>query len=443
MKKIVVLGAGVSGLGAARLAKAKGYEVFVSDFGKIKESTRNVLTRSEIEWEEGKHSFDRILDAFTIIKSPGIPENIPVLKEAGMKGIPVISEIEFASGFATGKIIAITGSNGKTTTTMLTGHILRNAGIDVAVAGNIGTGMAEILLKRDPDWWVLELSSFQLDGMVNFKPDIAVLLNITPDHLDRYNYSFDAYARSKMKLVENQDEDDAFIYNLDDPVIGKMLENTVIKAKQYPFSLEKKVNKGAYLNNETVIININQKLTMSLHEIALKGRHNTYNTMAAGIAANLVEIRKENIRESLSDFKNIPHRLEFVGKVNDIEFINDSKATNINSTWYALDTVKGPLVWIVGGIDKGNDYSLIEKMVADKVTAIVCLGKDNRKIIEAFEDIIEPIEEASSAKEAVYKAYYLARPGETVLLSPACASFDLFDSYEDRGNQFKAAVKSL
>ena len=436
MMRIAVLGAGESGVGAAKLAKIKGYQVFVSDNGKIKKGARNVLSNHEIEWEENKHTESLILNADEIIKSPGIPDDVPLLIKAREKGIPVISEIEFAYRYTDAKIIAITGSNGKTTTTMLTYHILKNAGRDVEMAGNVGKSMAGLLVDHDPDILVLELSSFQLDGMVDFKPNIAILMNITPDHLDRYDYKFENYIDSKMKLVKNQGPEDAFIYNADDEVILNAMEKLEIHSKKYPFSLEQKVEKGAYIENETVIINLKQKITMSLHKIALQGKHNTYNTMASGIAANLVEIRKENIRESLSDFKNIPHRLEHVGKVNGIEFINDSKATNINSTWYALDTIKGPLVWIVGGIDKGNNYAMIEKMVAEKVKAIVCLGKDNKKIIEAFEDIIEPIEEASSAEEAVSKAYYLARPGEKVLLSPACASFDLFESYEDRGDKF-------
>jgi UDP-N-acetylmuramoylalanine--D-glutamate ligase len=443
MKRLVVLGAGESGLGAARLAKIKGYQVFVSDKGKIKKDTQSVLTNYEIEWEEGKHSESLILNADEIVKSPGIPDDVPLLIKARKKGIPVISEIEFAYRFTDATIIAITGSNGKTTTTMLTYHIFKNAGKDVAMAGNVGKSMAGLLVDEDPEYLVLELSSFQLDGIIEFKPDIAILLNITPDHLDRYDYKFENYINSKLKLIQNQAKDDVLIYNADDEIIGEAMKKLDIHSKKYPFSLTKKIKKGAYTKNETVIFNIKQKFTMSLHKIALQGKHNTYNTMASGIASNLLDIRKENIRESLSDFKNIPHRLEFVGKVNGIDFINDSKATNINSTWYALDTLKGPMIWIVGGIDKGNNYGMIERMVAEKVKAIVCLGKDNKKIIDAFEDIIEPIVEASSAEEAVSKAYYLARPGEKVLLSPACASFDLFESYEDRGDKFKSAVKSI
>ena len=443
MKRIVLLGAGESGVGAARLAKIKGYQVFVSDRGKIKKDAQSVLTNHEIEWEEGKHSESLILNADEIIKSPGIPDDVPLLIKARKKKIPVISEIEFAYRFTNAKIIAITGSNGKTTTTMLTHHIFKNAGKDVGMAGNIGKSLAGLLVDRDPEYLVLELSSFQLDGIIDFKPDIAILLNITPDHLDRYDYKFENYIDSKMKLIQNQGENDVLIYNADDQVIEEAMKKLIIRSKKYPFSLTKKIEEGAYTKNETVIFNIKQQFTMSLHKIALQGKHNTYNTMASGIASNLADIRKENIRESLSDFKNIPHRLEFVGKVNGIDFINDSKATNINSTWYALDTIKGPLVWIVGGIDKGNNYAMIERMVAEKVKAIVCLGKDNKKIIDAFEDIIEPIVEAASAEEAVSRAYYLARPGETVLLSPACASFDLFESYEDRGDKFKKAVKSI
>jgi len=311
------------------------------------------------------------------------------------------------------------------------------------MAGNVGESMAAMIAEGDKEYLILELSSFQLDDIIDFKPDIAVLLNITPDHLDRYEYDFQKYVNSKMQIVKNQTEEDIFIYNFDDEVIGEEIRKRNCPSKLYPISLNTEVDPGAYLKNETIIFNNKQQFTMSIHEIALKGKHNTYNSMASGIAASLVNIRKETIKESLSDFQNIPHRLEFVSKVNGVEFYNDSKATNINSTWYALETMEGPLVWIVGGVDKGNDYSMIKKMVSDKVTAIVCLGKDNKKIIEAFEDVIEPIEFALSAEEAVQKAYELARNGEKVLLSPACASFDLFESYEDRGNKFKKAVKAL
>lgn len=442
-KKLVILGAGVSGVGAARLAKKEGFEVFLSEKGSISEKTKNVLESIEIEWEEGSHDQDRILQADKVVKSPGIPGEVPLIKAIREKGIPIVSEIEFASKYTKAKIIAITGSNGKTTTTMLTNHIFKKAGLNVGMAGNIGDSLAAMLVEGDKEYIILELSSFQLDDIIDFKPDIAVLLNITPDHLDRYHYEFQNYVDAKFRIIENQSSDDVFIYNFDDPVIREELQKRSIPSKMYPFSLKEEVEIGAYVKNETIIINNKQSFTMSIHEIALKGSHNTYNSMASSIAGSLVNIRKETIKESLSDFQNIPHRLEFVSKVNGVEFYNDSKATNINSTWYALETMEGPLVWIVGGIDKGNDYSMISKMVSEKVSSIVCLGKDNQKILDAFEDIIEPIEFALSAEEAVHKAYELARNGEKVLLSPACASFDLFESYEDRGDKFKKAVKSL
>lgn len=443
-KKLVVLGAGISGVGAARLAKIKGFEVFVSDSGKISEEAKNVLTHNEIEWEEGSHDENKILNADEIIKSPGIPEKAPLIKKIRSANIPVISEIELAYRYTKATIIAITGSNGKTTTTMLCNHIFQNAGLNVGMAGNVGESLAGMLIDGDKEYFILELSSFQLDDIVDFKPDIAILLNITPDHLDRYDYDFQNYIDSKFQLIKNQDENDAFIYNLDDEVMEKEIKKRNIPSKLLPFSLLQEVDSGAFLDKETIIINSNkQQFTMSIHEIALKGKHNTYNSMASGIAGSLVNIRKETIKESLSDFQNIPHRMEFVAKVNGVEFFNDSKATNINSTWYALETIEGPIVWIVGGVDKGNDYSMIQAMVSEKVNSIVCLGVDNEKILEAFEDIIEPIEFAKTAEEAVAKAYELARNGEKVLLSPACASFDLFESYEDRGDKFKSAVKAL
>jgi UDP-N-acetylmuramoylalanine--D-glutamate ligase len=443
-KKLVVLGAGISGVGAAKLAQVKGFDVFVSDSGKISEKAKKILTDLHIEWEEGSHDEERILAADEVIKSPGIPEKAPLIKKLRAASISIISEIEFAYRYTKATIIAITGSNGKTTTTMLTGHMFKKAGLDVGVAGNVGESFAGMLAEGDKAYFVLELSSFQLDDIVDFKPNIAILLNITPDHLDRYNYDFQNYIYSKMNIIRNQDEHDAFIYNLDDEVIAKEIQKRNIPSKLWPFSLTQEVERGAYLSNETIIINsYKQQITMSIHEIALKGKHNTYNSMASGIAGSLVNIRKEAIKESLSDFQNIPHRMEFVAKVNGVEFYNDSKATNINSTWYALETMEGPLVWIVGGVDKGNDYSMIQKMVSEKVNSIVCLGVDNKKILEAFEDVIEPIEFALSAEEAVQKAYELARNGEKVLLSPACASFDLFESYEDRGDKFKKAVKAL
>lgn len=442
-KKVSVLGAGISGVGAARLAKIKGFEVFVSDSRSIDEKTKDVLTHNEIEWEEGGHDEARILKSDEVIKSPGIPEKAALIQKLRKASVPIISEIEFAYRYTNAKIIAISGSNGKTTTTMLCDHMFQKAKLDVGMAGNVGVSMAGMIADRDRDYFILEISSFQLDDIVDFRPDIAILLNITPDHLDRYEYDFQKYVDSKFRLIENQTENDVFIYNLDDEVITQEIKKRNIPSKFYPFSLLKKVENGAYTINESIIINNKQQIIMSIHEIALQGKHNTYNTMASGIAGSLADIRKETIKESLSDFQNIPHRLEFVSKVNGVEFYNDSKATNINSTWYALETMKGPLVWIVGGIDKGNDYSMIQKMVSEKVNSIVCLGKDNKKILEAFEDIIEPIEFALSAEEAVMKAYELARNGEKVLLSPACASFDLFESYEERGNEFKKAVKAL
>jgi UDP-N-acetylmuramoylalanine--D-glutamate ligase len=443
-KRLVVLGAGISGVGAAKLAKIKGFEVFLSDSGKIPEETKNVLAHLEIDWEEGSHDEERILQADEIVKSPGIPEKAALIKKCRAASIPVISEIEFAYRYTKATIIGITGSNGKTTTTMLCYHMFKKAGLNVGMAGNVGTSMAEMLAEGDRDFLILELSSFQLDDIIDFRPDIAILLNITPDHLDRYNYDFQQYVDSKMKIIKNQSESDVFIYNLDDEVITNEIKKRNIQSQLLPFSLSKELETGAYFNKETIIINSNkQQITMSIHEIALKGKHNTYNSMASSIAGSLVGIRKETIKESLSDFQNIPHRMEFVAKVNDVEFYNDSKATNINSTWYALETMDGPIVWIVGGVDKGNDYSMIRDMVSDKVSSIVCLGVDNKKILEAFEDVIEPIEFALSAEEAVQKAYELARNGEKVLLSPACASFDLFESYEDRGNKFKNAVKAL
>ena len=440
--RIAILGGGESGVGAACLAKQKGFEVFLSDAGRLKQGNKDVLNKFEIEWEEGSHDVERILQSDEVIKSPGIPGTIDLIQKIIANGIPVISEIEFASRFTKAKIIAITGSNGKTTTTLLTNHIFAKAGLDVAMAGNVGNSMAAMLLERDYKYLILELSSFQLDDIKDFKADIAILLNITPDHLDRYDYDFQKYVDAKVRIIENQGPKDAFIYNFDDPVIQEELSKRKIPSRRFPFSLHDEV-KGAYVHNESIIINNKQSFTMSIHEIALKGKHNTYNSMASSIAGSLVNIRKEAIKESLSDFQNIPHRLEFVSKVNGVEFYNDSKATNINSTWYALETMEGPLVWIVGGVDKGNDYSMIADMVSEKVNAIVCLGKDNSKILDSFEDIIEPIEFALSAEEAVRKSYELARNGEKVLLSPACASFDLFESYEERGEKFKQAVRAL
>ena len=445
MQKLIVLGAGESGVGAGHLGKVKGWEVFLSDKGSIKEKYKNVLTNLEIEFEEGKHTSEKILQAGLIVKSPGIPEDIPLVVEAREKGIKVVSEIEFAAKYSKAKLIGITGSNGKTTTATLTQHILKNAGLNSVLAGNIGNSMAaEIAKGNDPDFFVLELSSFQLDGMVKTKLDIAVLLNITEDHLDRYQYVFQNYIDSKFRIIQNQKANDAFIYCADDEVIQKQMEGLELTQKLFPFSLKTQVQQGAEISNNQLNIKVNQiNCTMSIQNLALQGKHNIYNSMAAGVAARILEIRKDVIRDSLSDFESIEHRLETVVTVYGVDYINDSKATNINSTWYALETIDKKIVWIVGGVDKGNDYSILAEIVKEKVKAIVCLGKDNAKIIEAFKGDIETIVEANNMTEAVGYSYQLASKDEVVLLSPACASFDLFDNYEDRGRQFKEAVRSL
>jgi len=432
------------------LAKAKGVDVFVSDFGKIKKSYQQELEDNNIEFEHQKHTESKILSADLIIKSPGIPETAPIVVKALAKGIKVISEIEFAGYYTNAKMISITGSNGKTTTTLMIHHILKNAGINASLAGNIGQSLARQVVEDTTEIYVLELSSFQLDGMFEFKADIAILLNITPDHLDRYEYSMQKYTDSKFRVIQNLTEADHFIYNADDEIIINEIEKREIKAKFLPFSIEKTENMVAYINNNQnqsdsnqVIINLKPKFIMSIHDLALKGKHNVQNSLASGIAAKILEIRNESVRDSLSDFKNVEHRLEFVAKVNGIEFINDSKATNVNSTWYALESMEQKTVWIVGGVDKGNDYDSLTELVKDNVSAIVCLGEDNAKIIETFSDLVDEIVETSSAFEAVTHAYRLAKKEQTVLLSPACASFDLFESYEDRGKQFKRAVRNL
>lgn len=440
---IVILGAGESGVGTAILAQKEGWSVFVSDFGGIAAEHKSTLNDLGIEFEYGQHTLEKILAATLCVKSPGIPEKAAPVKALLEKGVKVISEIEFAGYYNTAKTICITGSNGKTTTTLLTHHILKNAGINVGLAGNIGESFAKQVARETYDWYVLELSSFQLDGMFDFKADIAILLNITPDHLDRYEYEMQNYVNSKMRIVQNQGAGDWFIYNYDDPIIRKEVESRGIQSRIAPFSLEKIIEEGGYLNKEQITININQQFTMSIHDLALKGKHNAQNSLASGIASRVLEIRKESIRESLSDFVNVEHRLEFVAKVHGIEFINDSKATNVNSTWFALESMDKPTVWIVGGVDKGNDYSELHALVRDKVKAIICLGKDNGKIIEAFQGAVETIVEASTALEAVAYGYRLATKNETVLLSPACASFDLFENYEHRGNEFKKAVRAL
>lgn len=444
LQKLIILGAGESGVGAAILGKAKGYDVFVSDAAVIKPSFQEELQAAQIDFESGQHSMPRILAADLIIKSPGIPEKTALMQAIREQGIKVISEIEFGGYFSKAKHICITGSNGKTTTTMLCYHILKKAGLNVGLAGNVGQSFAKQVATENFDFYVLELSSFQLDDMFNFKADIAILTNITPDHLDRYHYELQNYVAAKFRILQNQTAADYFIYNADDPIIAAQLQKSNTQAQLRPFSMKQTIEEGAYATSEQLNININkQQLTMSIHELALKGKHNTQNALAAGIAARLVEIRTDLVRESLEDFVNVEHRMEFVAKVNGIEFVNDSKATNINAAWFALESMDKPTVWIVGGVDKGNDYSELYELVAQKVKAIICLGVDNQKILDAFQDKVEIIVEAKSANEAVAYGYRLAQKDETVLLSPACASFDLFESYEDRGQQFKQAVRML
>lgn len=441
---LVILGAGESGVGAAILGKLKGWRVFVSDGAAIKASFQQELQAAQIEFESGTHTIERILAADLIIKSPGIPEKAPIIKAIREKAIHVISEIEFAGYYSKAKHICITGSNGKTTTTMWCYHILKKAGFNVGLAGNVGQSFAKQVATETYDYYVLELSSFQLDDMFTFKADIAILTNISADHLDRYDYKMENYVAAKFRILQNQVAADSFIYNADDAIIAAQVKALQPSAALYPFSMKEQQANGGYADAQQLQININkQQLTMSIHELALKGKHNTQNALAAGIAARLVEIRTEVVRESLQDFVNVEHRMEFVAKVNGIEFINDSKATNVNSAWFALESMDKPTVWIVGGVDKGNDYSELAELVAQKVTAIVCLGKENTKIIEAFKNQVEVIVEAGSANEAVAFAYQLAQKDQTVLLSPACASFDLFASYEDRGQQFKQAVRML
>lgn len=439
----VILGAGESGVGAALLAKAKGHAVFLSDYGKIKPSYKQELEENHLEFEEGKHSEEKILNADLIIKSPGIPEKAPIIKKLREKKIPVISEIEFASRYTNKKMVCITGSNGKTTTTMLIHHILKKGGKKAELAGNIGKSLARQVIDDTADIYVIELSSFQLDDMYDFKADIAILLNITPDHLDRYNYEMQNYVDSKFRVIQNMTKGDWFIYNADDPVILNEMQKRKIAAQLAPFSIEKQEGMIGYVNNNQININLKPEFTMSIHDLSLKGKHNTQNSLAAAITGSLLEIRNESLRESLTDYKNVEHRLEFVAKINGIEFINDSKATNVNSVWYALDCMEKPLVWIVGGVDKGNDYDTLLPLVKDKVKAIVCLGIDNEKIKSTFGGLVEHIVEAKSAYEAVTLSYRFAKKDMAVLLSPACASFDLFENYEDRGKQFKAAVRQL
>lgn len=444
MKRIVILGAGESGAGSAILAQKNGFDVFVSDKGQVKDIYKEILEKNKIKWEEGSHTEPDILSADEIIKSPGIPEDAPIIKKIREKGIHIISEIEFAGRYAKGIKICITGSNGKTTVTNLITHILKKAGKKVAMTGNVGNSFAMAVADGSYDYYVIELSSFQLDGMYEFKADIAVLMNITPDHLDRYDHNLQNYIDSKFRVIQNQGKNEFLIFWAGDPIIKKELSKRKPEVTLLPFSDEITEGITAYVENDELIIDYQNKTKiMTIHEFALKGRHNTYNSMAAAVAGKILNIRKEVIRESLADFQGVEHRLEPVITVCGIDFINDSKATNVNSTWYALECMENSIIWIVGGVDKGNDYSELFQVVKTKVKAIVCLGKDNKKIIEAFKDKVATIVETTSMEEAVRSSYYLAKKGETVLLSPACASFDLFKNYEDRGRQFKQAVRNL
>lgn len=444
---IVILGAGESGVGAALLAQKEGYVVFVSDFGPIADHYKKDLEHAAISFEENGHSEERILTASEVVKSPGIPDKAPIIIKLIENNIPILSEIEFAGRYSKAKMICITGSNGKSTTTLLTYHILKNAGLNIGLAGNIGKSFARQVAFQNFDYYVLEISSFMLDNMYDFKADVAVLLNITPDHLDRYDYKMENYSDSKFRIIQNQKQGDVFIYCADDEETQKGLLKHQINADAFPFSIEKILDHGAFLQDDQINITLNHKnqesFTMSIKDLALQGKHNIYNSMASGIVAKVLELRNETIRESMASFTNIEHRLEHVARISGIDFINDSKATNVNSTWYALESMPGEVVLILGGVDKGNDYNMLKDLIKSKVKAIVCLGKDNKRIHEAFEDDVEVIVNTFSANEAVQIAYHLATKGNTVLLSPACASFDLFKNYEDRGNQFKKAVKEL
>lgn len=443
--RLVILGGGESGVGTAILGKKNGYEVFVSDFGKIKENYTAVLALNGIDWEDEKHTEALILNADVVMKSPGIPDKAPIVQNLIEKGVSVISEIEFAIQFTDAITVGITGSNGKTTTTLLVHHLLKQGGLNVGLAGNIGKSFAWQVAENKHDVYVLELSSFQLDGIINYRPNIAIITNISPDHLNRYNYDYNLYIESKFRITKNQTEADYLIYDNEDEAIQNWLKNNKIKANKVPFSLTTKPEKeGAFLENNTInsIIN-NEQFTMPINEIALEGKHNIKNAMAATAVSQLLNIRKQTIRESMTNFQGVEHRLEKVLKIQGVQYINDSKATNVNSVFYALDSVSAPTVWILGGVDKGNDYDELMPLVREKVKAIICLGVDNVKISNAFNNVVDIMVETTSMAEAVQIAQRLAEKGDTVLLSPACASFDLFESYEDRGKQFKQAVFNL
>ena len=444
MKRLVILGGGESGVGTAILGKKHGYDVFLSDGGKLKDSYKEILIINGVKWEQKSHTDELILNADVVMKSPGISDSAEIVQKLKNKGIPVISEIEFASQFTKAKTIGITGSNGKTTTTMLTYHLLKSAGLNVGIAGNIGKSFAWQVAVDSFDYYVLELSSFQLDGITNYCPHIAIITNISPDHLDRYNYDYKQYIAAKFRITMNQTEEDYLIYDADDEAISEWLKNNKTKARLIPFSLHKTLDEGAYLKDNQMEININnEEFSMETESIALEGKHNMKNAMAATSVAKLMQIRKQTIRESLSNFQGAEHRLEKVLKIQNVQYINDSKATNTNATFYALDSMSTPTVWIVGGVDKGNDYSELMQLVREKVKAIICLGMDNKKIIDAFGNVVDVMIEVHSMQDAVKMSQRLAEKGDAVLLSPACASFDLFESYEDRGKQFKNAVQNL
>jgi UDP-N-acetylmuramoylalanine--D-glutamate ligase len=444
MKRIVVLGGGESGIGTAVLAKQKNYEVFVSDKGIIADKYKEVLLYNDIDFEENQHTETKVLNADLVMKSPGIPDKVELIQKLIEKGIPVISEIEFASQFTNAAIIGITGSNGKTTTTLLTHHVLKQAELNVGIAGNIGDSFAQQVAEQDFESYVLELSSFQLDGIEDFRPHIAIITNITPDHLDRYEYDFNNYIESKFRITKNQTKEDYLIYDADDKASNKWLKENKIEAQLIPFSIERELEFGAFLKDNNIITKINtEQFTMPLSNLTLQGKHNVKNAMASAMSAQLLKVRKQAIKESLSNFEGAEHRLENVQKVKEVQYINDSKATNVNATFYALECMDNPTVWIVGGVDKGNDYHDLLPLVREKVKAIVCLGVDNKKIIKTFSNVVDIIVETVGAEEAVKVSAKLASKGDNVLLSPACASFDLFDNYEDRGRQFKKAVRSI
>ena len=442
-KRLVILGAGESGTGAAVLGAAQNWDVFVSDKGKIAQKYQDELNLHNIAWEQEKHSEDKILSANLIIKSPGIPDKAPMVAAALAQGIEVIDELEFAYRYTQAKMISITGTNGKTTTTLLTYHLLKQAGLNVGLAGNIGRSLARQVAQENFDYYVVEMSSFQLDRIDTYRSHIAILCNITPDHLDRYEYNVNAYADAKMRITRNQEASDYFIYCADDTLTREAMSRNPFAAKAIPFSLQTQLTEGAYGENNLLTILTKETFTLDMQEFTLRGQHNAYNSMAASVAASLMDVRKDSIRESFTNFQNAEHRLEFVQKVGGVDYINDSKATNVNSAWYALESMDRPVIWIAGGVDKGNNYADLKNLVKSKVKMIICLGLDNIKIHQAFQADVDLIINTSSAKEAVHVASKMADQGDVVLLSPACASFDLFDSYEDRGRQFKEAVRHL